>query len=44
MKLEDFEEINDAIYCAMKIYKTAGNMHNEAFRAKGDHIAWTQVE
>ena len=27
-----------------ELYKTAGNMHNEAFRAKGDNIAWTQVE
>ena len=27
-----------------EFYKTAGNMHNEAFTAEGDHIAWTQVE
>ena len=43
MKLEEFEKITDAIYFILgyEFYKTAGNMHNEAFRAKGDNIAWT---
>ncbi|KAK3737483.1 hypothetical protein RRG08_004244 [Elysia crispata] len=43
MKLEGSEEINDAISC-YEFYKIAGNMWNATFTAKGDHIAWTQVE
>ena len=48
MKLEDFdynnEEITDAIYSAMNSTKFLGISGNVAFTAKGDRIAWTQVE
>ena len=43
MKLEGSEEINDAI-SGYEFYKIAENMRNATFTAKGDHIAWTQVE
>ncbi|GFS03764.1 gamma-aminobutyric acid (GABA) B receptor, 1 [Elysia marginata] len=48
MQLEDFdynnEEITDAIYSAMNSTKFLGISGNVAFTAKGDRIAWTQVE
>ena len=42
MKLEGSEEIKDAI-SGYEFYKIAGNMRNAIFTAKGDHIAWTQL-
>ncbi|CAG5115625.1 unnamed protein product, partial [Candidula unifasciata] len=48
MKLEDFDyyndEITNAIYSAMNSTKFLGISGNVAFTAKGDRIAWTQVE
>ncbi|KAH9514527.1 Gamma-aminobutyric acid type B receptor subunit 1 [Bulinus truncatus] len=48
MKLEDFdyynENITNAIYNAMNSTKFLGISGNVAFSAKGDRIAWTQIE
>lgn len=48
MKLEDFdyynEDITNAIYNAMNSTKFLGISGNVAFSAKGDRIAWTQIE
>uniref|UniRef100_A0A2C9JYZ8 G-protein coupled receptors family 3 profile domain-containing protein n=1 Tax=Biomphalaria glabrata TaxID=6526 RepID=A0A2C9JYZ8_BIOGL len=48
MKLEDFdyynENITNAIYSAMNSTKFLGISGNVAFSAKGDRIAWTQIE